>query len=844
MGVDPFRVLNLMTSFRGFRVQVILDLWRWVWLLSPAISAIPHMLPAQSSVEIAWIHADVLAPARWSGPEEKALAMLVEESARRTDEHWRVTRAWKEGGTPLIVLISEATRDSVGLPPAWLELLPQAPTTAEGYAIRSTHVGERDVLFVVGRDPRGVLYGVGHLLRKMTFLPGRAGLAEGFQIKTAPIAHWRGHQLGYRPKTNSYDGWDVAEWERYIRDLVVFGVNAIELVPPRSDDVATSPHFPLPPLRMMQEMSRLAAEYGLECWIWYPAIDKDYTDPLTRNKIFAEWSEIFTTLPRIDAVFVPGGDPGSTPPTVLMGLLEEQAKLLRESHPHAGLWVSPQGFRAAWLEEWLRLIEKQPTWLTGVVYGPWNRMSLPALRAAVPKRYPLRLYPDITHSFLCQFPVPDWDSAFASTLGREPINPRPIDMANIGRLQLRQADGFISYSEGCNDDVNKAVWSAISWQPETNVAEVLRDYSRYYLSPLIADAFAEGLFALERNWRGPLLANDGVAATLAKFQSLEKSASPSLQLNWRFQQALYRAYYDAYVRSRLTFEADREKQALALLASANQRGSRVAMSEAEALLFAPITDPKRVALRTRVFQLAEALFHSARMQLSVPLYAATSVPRGANLDTLDLPLNNRGWLQSRFDEVRQMSSEPQRLASLDKIVHWTDSGPGGFYDDLGNLALQPHVASAGDPAVDPEYRLHPLITHSLRTGTPFEMWRAAWWDHLSAFYGSSVELNYEGLDSSSSYEVRVIYVPTFLPSEIRLEANNGLLVHAGVLLNREESSSTLQPQVFDVPREATQTGHLRLRWTVNPNAGELVGFGQIGEVWLIKKPASTSSGGK
>ena len=73
---------------------------------------------------------------------------------------------------------------------------------------------------------------------------------------TAPEYPLRGHQLGYRPKTNSYDAWDLAQWEQYIRDLAVFGTNAIELIPPRSDDDADSPHFPLPPMEMMVGMSR------------------------------------------------------------------------------------------------------------------------------------------------------------------------------------------------------------------------------------------------------------------------------------------------------------------------------------------------------------------------------------------------------------------------------------------------------------------------------------------------------------------------------------------------------------------------------------------------------------
>ncbi len=39
--------------------------------------------------------------------------------------------------------------------------------------------------------------------------------------------------------------------------------------------------------------------------------------------------------------------------------------------------------------------------------------------------YKLRLYPDLTHNKLSQFEVPAWDQAYALTLGREAINPRP-----------------------------------------------------------------------------------------------------------------------------------------------------------------------------------------------------------------------------------------------------------------------------------------------------------------------------------------------------------------------------------------------------------------------------------
>ena len=137
----------------------------------------------------------------------------------------------------------------------------------------------------------------------MRMSAGRITIAEDVELVSSPKYRLRGHQLGYRPKTNSYDAWDVPTWEQYLCDLAVFGCNAIELIPPRSDDDRDSPHFPRPPMDMMIEMSRLAEAYGLDVWIWYPAMDKDYSDAKSVESALQEWGEVFGNLSRIDAVF-------------------------------------------------------------------------------------------------------------------------------------------------------------------------------------------------------------------------------------------------------------------------------------------------------------------------------------------------------------------------------------------------------------------------------------------------------------------------------------------------------------------------------------------------------------
>src|SRR5262249_953750 len=201
---------------------------------------------------------------------------------------------------------------------------------------------------------------------------------------------------------------------------------------------------------------------------------------------------------------------------------EKQTANLHKYHPKAQMWMSPQSFNKVWLDEFFALMKQEPAWLSGIVHGPQVRIDLPALRAALPAKYPIRDYPDITHSRHCQFPVPDWDVAFALTQGREVSNPRPTQMEAIFRRDRAHTVGFTTSSEGCHDDVNKTIWSALGWDDRTDVKQILREYARYFIGPAHEEAFADALFGLERDWTGPVLANDGVDLTLASFQRLEK----------------------------------------------------------------------------------------------------------------------------------------------------------------------------------------------------------------------------------------------------------------------------------------------------------------------------------
>ena len=789
--------------------------------------------------------AQLFAPSELSPREQVTLKVLAEEIEKRTQLRLRMVNSNASRVAPVVVVgLATALRRMQG--PLAVPKVPEI-RQAEGFAVGVVQGEGAPVVYVAGADERGVLFGVGKLLRSLRMTKLHVDVRRDLEIASSPQYRLRGHQLGYRPKTNSYDGWTVPMWDQYIRELALFGSNFVELIPPRSDDDPDSPHFTLPPKAMMVEMSKICDTYGLDVWIWFPAMERDYSDSATVRRELAAWGDVFKALPRVDAVFVPGGDPGHTQPRYLMALLEKQRENLRQYHPRGQMWVSPQSFSQAWLDEFVAILKSEPAWLDGVVFGPQTRVDLPTLRKLVPERYPLRLYPDITHTMECQFPVPDWDVALALTEGREPVCPRPEAFANIARRYLPYSTGFGTYSEGCNDDVNKFIWSAIAWNPDAKVMDALHDYCRFFIGPRLADDFAHGLLDLERAWQGPLISNETVDSTLSRFQMLESSASPAELLNWRFQQGLYRAYYDAYVRRRLIYETDLYDRALDELDWIHAVGSQSAgqadgrsdfaptngldlsalIAQVQAILAKAFTHPVAREEYTRILQLAEALFQSVRMQLSVERYQAEAVDRGGSLDTVDAPLTNGPSLAQSLRGILALPSARNQIQALEAILDRTNPGPGGYYDALGDTARPTHLVRGLGSREDPELRRSVLIGHDypLPGETPLE-----WKRWAETLFDAPLRVRYESLDAFSRYKVRVVYAGDEPDVKIRLTCEGGAEIHP--LITKPQPPAALE---FDIPPEATKTGELTLIWTREPGLGGNGRGVQVAEVWLIKQ---------
>lgn len=673
----------------------------------------------------------------------------------------------------------------------------------EGYRIYLDRTNGENTLWIIGADKRGLLFGIGKFFRTINISANQILLPEEIDMASAPAYPIRGHQLGYRNTANSWDTWTVGQYEQYIRQLVLFGSNCIEDIPFQSD--SQSVHMLMPHREMHIEISEICEKYDVDYWVWTPA-GGDLAEESVREAALKRHEEFYKSIPRLDAIFFPGGDPGDNHPKHVLPHLKELSKLLKKYHPEAGVWISLQGFDLEKINYFLDYLNSySPDWLTGVVNGP-SSPPVDLEREGLPDKYLHRLYGDITHTIRCQYPVENWDQAFALTLGREPTNPQPEYYAGILRRDIPYTDGFLSYSDGVNDDVNKVIWNQVAWNPEGDVRDIVVEYCQFFFGSDVAQEAADGILALEQNWNGALVQNEAVEKTLALWKRLE-SSHPELSANWRWQQLLMRAHYDAYLRARLIYEQGLEKEANKILGLAGELGPGPAMSKALTELQKADNNPAAPGLREKVVGYCDALFKSVGLQTSVPLYQASGYERGCVLDFIDYPLNNRWWLEDEFMKIREMDSEEEQLERIELIRTWSNPGPGQYYDNISSVSEGLNVVSRTDDAID-----------------------FAWWDNglsrkrlSTQLFQFSPVLEYSGLDADTDYLIRVSGY-----GEALLRAN-GTRLEASIYNKDLETFKE-----FILPNELIPEGSLKLTFD-RPNEAHLNWrkYSKVTDVWLI-----------
>jgi hypothetical protein len=777
--------------------------------------------------------------------EQALTTMLVEEAQRRTAGGAAVSiqhtpLATVASGEQLIVLADRAHIEQLLPRPlllAWHAAIAALHPTQhpEAFSAVTLPWSRGQVIVLTGNDERGELFAAGYLLRKMSFAAGSPQLPHNLNVFNAPDKPIRGHQIGYRNKNNTYDAWTLAQFEQQVRDLAIFGTNTIQLIAPVSDDDETSPLFPQPPLETLLGISSILDKYGLDCDLYYPELRDDYTNPDTISSELEDFEALVKAMPRLDALYIPGGDPGHTPPEALFPLIARETDILHRYHPTATIWVSAQGFDRARYETFYALLAQHPAWLRGVFFGPQSRDNFFTQRRRIPAQYAMQFYPDISHTMHAQFPVPQWDPIFALTEGREPICPRPAAFTSIYKHFAPLHTGFVTYSEGVNDDVNKIVWTQLGWSATIPVETILSDYARWFLhqeGPQNTRT-VRAILGLEQDWTGPLATNPQISRTRQLFSTLEQaSTSRQTAHNPRWNSLLYRATYDDYLQRKLLRQRSAEARAYIAL-SDPKLPSEARVEAARQALASTAPGPAEQSDHDRLFTVADRLFQDWGIQLSVKLYHAENWERGANLDRVDTSLTDAPWLNKALLAALREPTEPARIAALHTLTHWQHPTHGTLYDDLGDPTNEPHLVRGRGWSNDPELYATAIDGIADRTldSTPAGAWRLSQLTYAETLYETPLQLHYTHLDPHAHYTVRVTYAGEDYALPLTLIANDHVQIHADRLRHSN-------PETADFPIPALNTTTLTLKWLGPQGSGGSGRGRQVAEVWLIPQPTS------
>ena len=764
-----------------------------------------------------------------------AAEVLIEEVKKRTGIVWHFQKEEKYNDDTHIFLCLQST-------PFFQNLLSKYPSKfinlpAEGAQV----VIWEGKIYLVGTDERGLFYAVGRFLRKINFEISNITISSDYHFCQSPVKKIRGHQLAYRPICNTFDNWNIQQFEQYIRELILFGANSIELLPGNTDlddlremqqrkgftkipehtHLATSwPHMQYEYNECLHLLSKVIDKYGLDVMLWYPNLGL-FDSPLDIENQLKERELVFKSLCRLDRLVIPSGDPGELHPDQLFDFAENVSLLLKKYHPQANIRLTLQAFHQSdeWVNRFFFHVNNKPNWLKGLTISPWLKIAPADFRKRIDSDLEIHHYPDITHNLNCQYPVQNWDLAFAIGLGREAINPRPKAQKRIHNLVAPYSVGTIGYSEGIHDDFNKFIWLDQDWNPEATTEETTHDYANFFLSSNLASKIAKGFFALEENWNNPVLNNQTVFNTYHLWQEIKENASISLESNYRFQMHYLRAVADFYIQSKHIFETEKVLQIENILKE-NKYSSDIISKISSLTNYQPNKNLETILKLCQ--KLGDGLYLSIGYQLSVKKHLNVAWNRGAFLDTIDLSSTNIGYYKQvvlNIDEAKDNIAKEKIFDDIkQKLSPKNISAYENFKAYAPQLSTQMPLGSESDPAFYHKpfinFAVHLLHLSDMEANKIGPVNRN-WLSQISSRYDEPLKLSFKNISPKKKYELEVTCTKQYFGnSHITIKSSNGVVVQPEILIDKWVGNFK-----STIPFSAIENNTLNLSFTT-PN-GEL-----------------------
>jgi hypothetical protein len=420
-------------------------------------------------------------------------------------------------------------------------------------------------LFVVAKEGRGLIYGVGKLLHTAKYGPSsmHSAIPEGIE---KPRMHDRVLYLAIHCD-NFYEVQPAPAIYPIIEDAALWGTNAVSVWLDQSEyndpfdssvnntdvrrvwdkekevllfaqNLGLKPGFVISANDIYKNEAKpgILAQ-GSDSWNKAPL-----ADPMTERGLAAilrDKTNLFRDIAeggiKLNSVLIGPYDTGGCwdedcRPWIMtfLKLAEKEAKVVHQYHPSARVLVMDwhcTDNEAEVITDYLNA--RKPSWLTGI----WKDDRHPMDRfSGVDRRYSVAGFLDVTM-------IGGW-----GTIG---ANPFPSRLQSIFHDMVQAGiSGYMAYSEGIFDDFNKALAAQLAWDPNKSLASLEDEYSNYYFSSVIASDYRQMVSMMEDSWSNPLghqatqtFMESGTDATRLDDLTGQAGAklSDSLRDSWRWQ---------------------------------------------------------------------------------------------------------------------------------------------------------------------------------------------------------------------------------------------------------------------------------------------------------------------
>jgi hypothetical protein len=481
---------------------------------------------------------------------------------------------------------------------------------AESFTIEN---GANDSLWVVGHDPRGLLYGVGKLLHTSSYSPGtfKPGSWRGYSHPALPLR-------GIYFATHFHNWYHVApvdEVERYIEEMALWGTNTLSIWFDQHHYQGIDDPQAQAMLERLKIILSAARRIGLNTSATLLANEGYASSPA---ELRADWHvspnlpgqngyhhepvghyhvEICPSKPGgmelvlrctaeklqafqevgLDYLWIWPYDQGGCTcrecaPWGINGFLrlaEPIARMYREHFPEGKVILSTWYFDHFIDGEWeglARAFQNKPDWVDFLLADDAADIFPPyPLKNGVPGGFPLVNFPEI--SMYCCNPWGGYGS-----------NPFPAHLQALWDQSKVLLSGGFPYSEGIYEDINKAICAQFYWDPAKPAAETVKEYIAYEYSPEVVDKVSTAIDILEYNlprgiqktdpavfavqgYRFPMQHSREVEHCWQLVQEADGSLPPARRASWRWRVLYLRALIDRELAANNGFTTPRSEAA-------------------------------------------------------------------------------------------------------------------------------------------------------------------------------------------------------------------------------------------------------------------------------------------